>query len=96
VASSADLDSHFRYLSGLLLGIGIAFIVCAANINDRVAVFRSLAVIVILGGLARLLGIFLVRPPSSPHRFALFMELAVVPALLLWLKRIERAPNADS
>jgi hypothetical protein len=59
-------------------------------------VFRSLAVSVIIGGLARLLGIFLVGLPSLPHRFALLMELVVVPGLLLWLKRIERARNADS
>lgn len=51
-----DLESHFRYLSGLLLGIGLAFVACVRDLDRRAGTFRILGMIVIVGGLKRLLG----------------------------------------
>lgn len=85
-----DLDSHFRYLSGLLLGIGIAFAACIPAIERRGALFRSLALIVVVGGLSRLISLIESGPPSLGHQFGLVMELAVVPALALWQARVAR------
>ena len=85
-----DLDSHFRYLSGLLLGIGLGFLACVPRIADRGAAFRLLGGIVLVGGLARLLGVVLYGLPGPEHRFALVMELGVVPALMLWQARVAR------
>jgi hypothetical protein len=87
---NVDLDSHFRYLSGLLLGIGLAFMFCAARIERRGLLFRALGLIVVAGGLGRLYGASLSGLPSAGHRFGLVMELVVVPAFLLWHMRIER------
>ena len=56
VTHSADLESHYRYLSGLLLGIGIAFVVGVADVGRRAGLLRALGFIVVMGGLARLLG----------------------------------------
>lgn len=88
--SSPDLQSHFRYLSGLLLGIGIGFMLCALDIERRASLFRALGFIVITGGLARLIGVLSLGLPGGAHRFALVMELGVMPALILWLGRFER------
>ena len=85
-----DLDSHMRYLSGLLLGIGIAFLACAARIETRGPAFRLLGVIVIAGGLSRALSLATVGAPGWEHRLALGMELVVMPLLLLWQARIAR------
>lgn len=85
-----DLDSHFRYLSGLLLGIGLVFAWAVPRLERHVGLFRALGLIVILGGLSRLLGAIEEGAPGIAHRFALMMELVVVPALLLWLGRLER------
>ena len=93
VTHSADLESHYRYLSGLLLGIGIAFVVGVADVGRRAGLLRALGFIVVMGGLARLLGAALAGFPDALHLFPFFMELVVVPALLLWLTRIERAAN---
>jgi len=87
---SPDLDSHFRYLSGLLLGIGLAFAWAVPRFEQRSGMFRTLGLIVILGGLSRLLGAIEQGAPGTAHRFALVMELVVVPLLLLWLGRLER------
>lgn len=90
-----DLDSHFRYLSGLLLGIGLAFVWAIRHIDRRVELFRALCFIVVVGGLARLIGGVEHGFASGAHRFALVMELIVVPLLYLWLGRIERLAKSD-
>jgi hypothetical protein len=85
-----DLDSHFRYLSGLLLGIGIGLASCISGIERKTGRFRLLGAIVILGGLGRLLGLLSGIEPGLGHLAALGMELGVVPLLLLWQARIAR------
>src|SRR5215469_6527899 len=49
-------DSHYRYLSGLLFGIGILFLTTVPRIETATARFRLLVIIVIVGGFGRLLG----------------------------------------
>ena len=66
-----DLESHFAYLSGLLLGIGLAFAWCIPAIERRGPVFRALGLIVIVGGLGRLVSLLRVGPPSVAHLAAL-------------------------
>lgn len=78
------LDSHLRYLSGLLLGLGGVAIWCAADLPARGGAFTILCAVVALGGLARLFGLLVAGPPPWPHLLALGMELGVTPALWLW------------
>jgi len=85
-----NLDSHYRYLSGLLLGIGIGFAICIHKIEERAPLYRFLGMIVVVGGLARLLSLAENGVPGFGHRFGLVMELAVVPALMLWQWRVAR------
>lgn len=79
-------DSHARYLSGLLLGIGLGVWWCAAALDRRRAVFGALCAVVVAGGFARLAGLAHGVPPL-PHLLALVMELGVTPALWLWSRR---------
>jgi hypothetical protein len=88
--ASADLDSHFRYLSGLLLGIGLAFAACIPRIERSGAVYRTLALVVVAGGLSRLASLIAVGVPSLGHVFGLGMELGAVPLLTLWQARVAR------
>lgn len=83
-AVGVDLDSHFRYLSGLLLGTGLVFWSLIPSISRQTAMFRTLTLIVVLGGLARALGVALQGPPGGPMLFGLAMELVVTPALCVW------------
>lgn len=88
-------DSHIRYLSGLLFGIGLGFASTLRSIERRGARFRLLTGIVVLGGFARLLGAVLHGAPAAPMLFGLAMELLVTPALCLWQWRIacQMKPN---
>ena len=85
-----DLDSHFRYLSGLLLGLGMAFVACIPAIERRKTLFRALSLVVVVGGLSRLVSLIGVGLPSDGHQFGLAMELVVVPLIMLWQARVAR------
>lgn len=89
--SPADLDSHFRYLSGLLLAAGIAFATCIPGIERKTGRFRLLAFLVFVGGLGRLHSLVLIGVPGGGHLVGLAMELAVVPILVLWQARVAAA-----
>ena len=88
LAGALSLDSHFRYLSGLLLGVGLAFWSLIPRIATQGQAFRLLTAIVVTGGLGRLLGLVEHGEPSAPMLFGLGMELLVTPALCLWQMRL--------
>lgn len=90
-AGGVDLDSHFRYLSGLLLAIGLLFIACVPHIERRIGWFRLGTAIVVCGGLGRLLSLLQEGVPSVPHLVGLGLELLVVPLLALWQTAVSRA-----
>ena len=92
----AALDSHFRYLSGLLLGIGIAFWSTIPGIERRGSRFGLLTLIVVIGGLCRALGALIMGPPGLAMSLALVMELVVTPALYLWRERVGRLAAVDA
>jgi len=81
--------SHGRYLSGLLLAIGLIFWWTIPAIERRGTVVRTLTVIVVVGGLARLAGVPQTGAPLSVA-LPLVMELGVTPLLALWRERVER------
>ncbi len=84
-SNAPDLDGHFRYLSGLLLGIGLAYVSAVPGIERRRGRFMLLGAIVFLGGLSRLWSVLSIGvTPSVSMCFALTMELAVTPLLTLW------------
>jgi hypothetical protein len=86
----SPLDSHFRYLSGLLLGIGLAFWTTIPRIERHGAAVQLLTVIVVIGGFSRLFGALLDGFPTGPMRWALGMELVVTPVICLWQASIAR------
>ncbi|HEX4180331.1 MAG TPA: DUF4345 domain-containing protein [Caulobacteraceae bacterium] len=92
----AALDSHFRYLSGLLLGIGLAFWSAIPNIERHGARFGLLTLIVAIGGLCRAIGALIMGPPGMAMSLALVMELVVTPALYLWRERVGRIAAVDA
>ena len=90
----ADLDSHFRYLSGLLLALGIGFLSCVPDVEAKGRRFRLLGAIVLVGGLGRSLSLIHAGLPGPGHMFGLGMELVVTPLLMLWQWRVERLCGA--
>ena len=83
-----DLDSHFRFLSGVFLAVGVGFYSTIPDIERKGARFRLLAALVIAGGVARLVSLLVAGSPSAGHLAGLAMELLVVPLLALWQWRV--------
>jgi uncharacterized protein DUF4345 len=85
-----DADSTGRYLSGLLLAIGLAFWSTVPSIEAQGVRFRLLTLLVFTGGLARLTGVFLIGLASPAMLFGLVMELLITPCLAFWRERLDR------
>ena len=79
-----DLDSHFRYISGIFFAVGVAFATCIPRIETSGPRFRLLGALVVAGGLARVVSLVAVGVPSAGHVFGFGMELGAVPLLMLW------------
>lgn len=86
--AGVSLDSHVRYLSGLLLGIGLAYWQTIPTIEQKTDRVRLLTAIVFLGGVMRLIGIWTHAAPGPAMFFGLGMELVVTPAICLWQGRL--------
>lgn len=98
-SGNADGPSHFRFLSGIFLAMGLAYWSCAFNWGNAtwggpLPRFRLLCALTIAGGLARLLSVLLDGTPSNGHLVGLGMELIVVPLLLVWSFRF--TPELES
>ena len=94
-SSTADvtLASHFQYLSGILLAIGLGFWSTIGSIELKSARFTLLTALVEVGGVARLWSWVHFGLPGLPMMLALVMELGVTPALALWQWRVAKAAN---
>ncbi|PVE25291.1 DUF4345 domain-containing protein [Microvirga sp. KLBC 81] len=87
-AVSISAESHFRFMSGLLLGIGLCFWSTLPGIEDKTNRFRFLTLLVVIGGLGRLIGLVLTGLPSFFMMGGLVLELIVTPVLCLWQTRV--------
>jgi hypothetical protein len=79
-----------RYLSGLLLGIGVLVWTIIPKIEKRGEALGALTLIVAVGGLSRLWSLIAVGQPNTVMTCALFVELGLTPALYLWQRRVAR------
>lgn len=89
-AVRADLDSHFRYLSGVFLGMALGFASCIPAIERQGARFRLLGMMVVIGGLARAWSLLSVGAPPTGHLVGLCVELGAVPLVVLWQASLQR------
>lgn len=93
--SNINLDSHFRFLSGIFLGLLIALYSCVPSIERKGRRLRLLGALIICGGLGRLVSLFVAGVPGTGHQYGLGMELLVTPLLLLWQARVARRFNSS-
>ncbi len=88
IGGSAQALTHGAYLSGLLLGLGLAFWSLIPAIERQGRVFGLLTGPVVLGGLARALVAARLGAWTPSVVLPLIMELGVTPALWLWQRRV--------
>jgi hypothetical protein len=85
---SAWADSHYRQMSGLLLGVGLCFLSTIPAIEETTGRFRLLVLLIFIAGLGRLTGLMLTGVPSFSMFVGLVLELVVAPVLALWQTRV--------
>jgi hypothetical protein len=90
VAASVSADSHMRYLSGLLFGIGIVVWWIIPRVEKSSEAFAAITAIVFVGGMARLWSLIHIGAPTGGMAYAIFVELALTPVLFFWQRRIVR------
>jgi hypothetical protein len=83
-----SLDSHFRYLSGLLLGLGVAYWSVIPNVERQGERLSLVTLVIVTGGFFRALGLLADGSPGLMMRMALVAELVGAPLLYLWQRRI--------
>ena len=87
---SPELDSQFRYLSGLLLAIGLGYLASVPRIEEHSRRILLLTGLVVTGGIGRLIAALARGQSSMVTGAALAMELVIVPAIALWQFRVAR------
>jgi Domain of unknown function (DUF4345) len=90
------LDSQFRYLSGVVLAVGVAYWSLIPNIERQGERLSLVTLIVVAGGFFRALGLLAHGSPGIVMRAALVGELVGAPLLYLWQRRIARLAPMDA
>jgi len=90
LAGRPQTVTHIAYLSGLLLGIGLAAWSTIPAIETKTGRLTLLTFLVVIGGLARLVTAARLGVWTPWVTGPLVMELGVTPALWLWQRRLSR------
>ena len=88
---NALLDSNLRFLGGVWLALGLAAVWLIPRIERRGDIFRLIWGAIWIGGLGRLLSMFVVGLPPAPFIAFTLLEIVGAPLFVLWQSRVARA-----
>jgi hypothetical protein len=82
------LDNNLRFFGGLWLVLGLAVFWLVPRIEQEVSLFRVLWLMIFVGGIGRLLSMFLMGPPPVPFIGFTALEVIGAPLFLWWHARL--------
>jgi hypothetical protein len=88
--ANALLDSNLRFFAGVWLGLGIAIYWLIPKIETQTVLFRTVWGMIFLGGIGRLLSMFLLAPPPLPFIAFTILEIVGAPLFILWQSRLAK------
>jgi hypothetical protein len=91
---SPILDSNLRFFNGLWIGVGIGFVRTIPSIEKRGELFALLWGMIFIGGIGRLLSMFLVGAPPIPFIGFTALEVVGAPLFVIWQRRVSREYEA--
>jgi hypothetical protein len=96
--SSIELgaDSQYRFLSGLLVGLGGAYAMLIPAIQREGERLFMLTLVVVIAGFCRAAGMLIAGPEGPMSLTGLFISLVVAPAVYIWQGRIARLSLMDA
>lgn len=83
-------DNQYRFGFGVFFTQGLVLLFFLRNIDANAVLFRFCALALFVGGVARLTNIMEFGVVDSQVVGPTFIELAIIPLLVLWHKRIAR------
>ena len=91
----ALLDSNMRFFAGFWLGMGLAMMWLVPRIETQTVLFRAIWIAIFIGGIGRLLSIFLVGAPPLPFIGFTALEILGAPIFIAWQARIAQRRRFD-
>lgn len=86
--TSPSVDSEYRFVNVFWLAAGASVWWSLFRLRERATVLRTMLVLAFVGGLARLLSVFVVGWPNPVFTGSMVLELGVVPLVLWWHVRV--------
>ncbi len=84
----ATLDSNLRFYSGVWLGVGLAAWWLVPRIDRETALFRTLWLMIFLGGVGRLISLMSAGLPFIPFVGFTALEILGAPLFVWWQHRV--------
>ncbi len=81
---SALLDSDLRFLGGIWLGLGITVLATVRELEKHFPLYRILWGMIFLGGVGRLISMFVIGLPPAPFIGFTVLEIVGAPIFLYW------------
>lgn len=82
--NSSLLDSELRFFGGLWLGLGITVLYIVRSLDKHVFLYRVVWSMIFIGGIGRLISMFLVGIPPVPFIAFTALEIVGAPVFLYW------------
>lgn len=87
---SALLDSELRFFGGIWLGLGIAVLATIRDVEKHFALYRILWMMIFIGGIGRLISMFVIGLPPVPFIAFTALEIVGAPVFLYWHNQIAK------
>ena len=88
LSGSVEMDSYFRFLKGMLLGIGLIYWSSIPHIERQGERISLVTFILVLGAVPRLMAVIGHGVPTIGIMVGLVGELIAAPLLWLWQRRV--------
>jgi len=83
-----EMDGAVRFLSGVLLAVGVQYWISIPHIERHETQFSVLTFIIVFGALTRLTALFFGGVPNLGTVFISLVALVYVPMLWMWQRRL--------
>lgn len=91
VPADATLDSNLRFYAGVWLGLGLAAFSVIPSIEQKGALFRTLWIMIFIGGIGRLISLAALGAPFPPFIGFTALEILGAPLFIAWQRRVAAA-----
>jgi predicted membrane channel-forming protein YqfA (hemolysin III family) len=90
IPANALLDSNLRFFGGLWLVLGLAIYWLIPRIEKETSLFRTLWLMIFVGGIGRLISMLFLGLPPLPFIGFTVLEIVGAPVFIAWQARLHK------